>query len=219
MPRQKADPKTPRKPREPKVPKVKADNPRAAKGGNKVELSPDQMREAFLHHNTKVIGLRAKADAARTLLNEAYTDAKSDGFAKKKFDIARFLSSPKTEHKVKAEVAERLQVARWMGHPLGAQMDMFNEPDRTPVVDRAYDAGKQASMENRQRTPPHDPSTDAYRAWMAGYDDHQRELHGGFKAAVRPDQVENRLSGGLAATAPMTDIPPLVAAGEGDDDE
>ena len=56
------------------------------------------------------------------------------------------------------------------------QMDLFEEPDRTPAADRAYDAGKQASMENQPRKPPHDPSTIQYERWMAGYADHQATL-------------------------------------------
>ena len=75
-----------------------------------------------------------------------------------------------------------LQVARWLGHPMGAQLDMFEAPDRTPIADRAYDEGKQASIENRSAKPSYAPETEAYRSYMSGYHDHQRELAGGLKA-------------------------------------
>lgn len=205
-------PKAPKASKPAKAPKTpKAENPRARKGGNKVELSADQQRQSFLTHNTQIIALRAKLKIAKDHLDEAFDDAKSVGFKKLHFDVARDLSGPpKSEKKVESDVTTRLLVARWIGHKLGAQMDLFNEPDRTPIVDRAYDAGKQASMEGKARKPEHDASTAAYRAWIAGFDDHQRQLMGGFKAASRPDQVENRVAG-------LSDDGPDV--GDDDDDD
>jgi hypothetical protein len=64
---------------------------------------------------------------------------------------------------------------------MGAQLDMFSEPDRTPATDRAYDEGKQASMENRQGKPPYDPSLPQHQKWLEGYADHQATLAKGFK--------------------------------------
>lgn len=112
---------------------------------------------------------------------------REDGFTVKLFDIADALGTVKGEARVVGEVKDRLQVARWMGHAMGNQLDLFEEPDRTPSDDVAYDQGKMASMENRAAKPPHDPSTSQYKAYMAGFHDHQRQLAGGIKA---PDGVD-----------------------------
>jgi hypothetical protein len=50
-------------------------------------------------------------------------------------------------------------------------------------------------MQNEPRKPPHAPETEAYRAWMDGYESHQRELAGGFKApsAVSRPEPEGEL--------------------------
>jgi hypothetical protein len=69
-----------------------------------------------------------------------------------------------------------MQAARWVGSGIGAQLDLFVQPNRTPAAERAYDEGKQASMENKPRKPPYDPSTTQFRSWMKGFNEHQGTL-------------------------------------------
>lgn len=90
--------------------------------------------------------------------------------------------TPEGEAAARALIAQQLQAAQWNNSKLGDQLGLFLEPDRTPSVDVAYDAGKFDSASNRPRKPNYDPSTEQYRSYMAGYDDHQRQLSGGFKA-------------------------------------
>lgn len=203
----------------PKTKPPHATNGRATPGSNsKPTLSDNEKRASFLHFNQQITGLRAKMNAAKKLLDDAYTEAKAAGFAKKKFEIAASLGDVKGELKIKSEVRDRLEVARWLGHPLGAQMDLFDEPDRTPIVDRAYEEGKTDSMSGKPRNPAakYSPDTDAWRAYCAGFDDHQRELHGGFKKLdQRPDEIENQVakradretsSGDLASQQGIDDV-------------
>jgi hypothetical protein len=154
----------PRKPRAKKAPVANGSKP----GDNgPPDLTFDEKRALFLSHNGSVVEARAKVVAAKKILD----------FPKKEFDIARDLASGvRGETKIKADVTTRLRVARYIGHKLGAQYDLFAEPDRTPAVDTAYDAGKMASMNNEPRKPPHAPETEQYRAWVAGYNDHQGTL-------------------------------------------
>lgn len=205
--------KGPQAPKEAKPPEARPENPRATKGGNKIELSPDEQRASFLRINQQIVGLRAKADAANKLVKDALADAKASGFLKKDFDIARDLADK--DNKIKDEVTRRLRIAQWLGHPIGAQLDMFAEPDRTPIVDRAYDDGKMASMEGKPRKPPHAAETDAARAWFGGFDDHQRELQGGFKTLTpKEGEVENK----IARMGPQTSSLKLVSQGVEEDE-
>ena len=68
--------------------------------------------------------------------------------------------------------------------PLGPQLQMFGEPDRTPAVDRAFDEGKRCAMEGGTRKPPYSPELPQFEAWMKGYYEGQEatiEKGGGFK--------------------------------------
>lgn len=176
-----------------KSPKTR--KPRAAKkappaNGSKVGgngeppvLSFDEERALFLRHRKLIEDQEAKVAAIKLVLDGLYADAKVDGkFTKEEFRIARDLAaSPKREAKVAGDVRKRLRVARFIGHPMGRQFDLFEQPDRTPAVESAYDAGKQASMENRPRRPPHAPEVPQYEEWMRGYNDHQATLAAAFK--------------------------------------
>jgi hypothetical protein len=177
---------------------TKAKGPRDAKAGdNKPPRTFDEERALFLSHNRVMIDARAKVNAAKAIELDALMAAKADGFDKKDFDIARDLAAGhKPEAKVETDVRRRLRVARFVGHKLGEQYDLFELPDRTPAVDRAYDAGKQASMENKPRKPPHAPESEQYAAWIAGYNAHQETIMSGFKAPPSTDADGDEIKSG-----------------------
>lgn len=191
-----------------KKPKTKPDAPGAVEApgpslgdnsGDRTKasrLTDSEERELFASHRTIWNGLTAK----QKLLDEQWARAKGslkgDGFKVLHMQIADQLITPKGEKKVHADVKDRLWVARMIGHALGKQMDLFEAPDRTPAVDRAYDDGRTASIDNQPRKPPHDPSTEQYREWMRGYNDHQEELcnrvgRGGGELPATDDTVAN----------------------------
>lgn len=140
-------------------------------------LTDNQERELFSRHREtwKAVMNQQK------LLDEKFSKIKgaikADGFKVLHMRIADDLASPKGEKKVHADVKDRLWVARMIGHALGRQMDFFDQPDRTPAVDRAYQEGRTASIENqpRQCTQYHE-TTEQFREFMRGYNDHQEEL-------------------------------------------
>ena len=146
-----------RKPGRPK--KEKAAKANGAAGHNQAE---DAIRENFLQHR----GVWNQLTAKQKLLDKQWQDAKAalkaDGHKVVQMKIADALSgSARAEARVYGEVEDRLKVARYIGHKLGAQYDLFAQPDRTPAVDVARDQGKQASMENEPKKPPYGMSVDA----------------------------------------------------------
>ena len=182
-------------------------------------LTPDEKRQLFLSHRTswKAHLEKQKAlDEARTKLVAAL---KNDGFTVKQFELADQLDTLKGEAKVSGEVKDRLQVARWIGHPMGAQLDLFadtgakpGQPAGAASADAAYDKGKQASMENR----PAKPQDEGYAAdsaqwnhYMAGYHEHQRELGGGIKAPADVNQSTMAQQPG-APQGDTDEIPPAL---------
>ena len=57
--------------------------------------------------------------------------------AVKRFKRAVELSTPEGEARLREEIAATLEVARWLGSPVGTQFTFELEPDRTPAVDQA----------------------------------------------------------------------------------
>lgn len=131
----------------------------------------EENRKLFLNvHLPEVKKLRERLASATANLRNAYKTAKAEGsFTKADFDTAIQIEDAEREAKAKARIARQLTIARYMGKSLGAQLELFLEPDRTPASDLAYEEGKQAALENRAAKPDYDPSTEQYRRYMEGY--------------------------------------------------
>lgn len=167
----------------------KADKPgggQTRKRGTKAAAPPtatvdpandDAKRELFLHHRQAWIGWQAKVKALDKIGDDVKAALKADGFLIAEFKCADQLADQRGEIKVKSEVSMRLRVARWIGHPMGAQLDLFAKAD-TAAKRNPYDEGKQCSMENRPGKPPSEwgPDSVEYRDFMQGYHDHQETL-------------------------------------------
>lgn len=148
----------------------------------------DEIRRLFITHRTSWNEVQAKLKVVEKLVSDVKSALKSDGYTVKQMQIADQLATVKGDAKVQAEVKDRLQVAQWMGHPMGAQLDMFSQPDRTPAVDRAFEDGKTAGMEGRVRRPPHSPETPQHESWMNGYYQGQEILQGKVGTGALADQ-------------------------------
>ncbi len=169
---------------------------RAAKKHNSAaesdQRTEDQIRAGFLHHRQAWNNMMAKQKAIDSQWTDCKAALKADGYKIIHMQIADDLSgSPKAEAKVHAAVRDRLQVAQWVGHPMGAQLDLFAQPDRTPATDRAYDEGKQAFMEDKRATPPYAPGVPQYTQWLSGYHDAQdARVRGGLRMLEDKEQED-----------------------------
>jgi hypothetical protein len=132
-------------------------------------LTEDQERALFFHHLNRVKAQKAVVASETGSLRSLYKIAKADGFSKKDIDFALSLESRKEEETLE-ERRRQQRIAFWLQHPIGTQPDMFDfQPDRTPLADRAYEAGKIAGMKGEPNRPPHDENTEAGQKWMAGW--------------------------------------------------
>lgn len=146
--------------------------PKAAAAKPTASASPDTDKEAkalFLQNLNKIARLVKLKDAAVADLRNAFKTAKADGFLKRDFDDAFEIQKADGEKKKKAAIARSLQVARWLGCDLGAQLDLFAEPSRVPASDRAFEEGERDAMENKAAKPDYHPSTEQHRRYMEGY--------------------------------------------------
>jgi hypothetical protein len=90
-----------------------------------------------------------------------------------------------------AEILEgQLEVARWMGAPLGTQfkLDLLGPDD----VQKARQEGENAGRSNQPCRPPGEfiPGSDLYRAWTDGWTDGQAKAHGGYQRP--PESIMER---------------------------
>lgn len=169
--------KTPKKAAGGKTPKAQKE-PKAA--AEKTAPTPkifntpmDEENQKLFHHHLPIVkNLRDKVATATANLRNAYKTAKAEGaFTKADFDTAIQIEDAEKEAKTKARIARQLVIARYMGKSLGAQLELFMEPDRTPASDIAYEEGRQAALQNVQggAKPPYDPSTEQFRRFMEGF--------------------------------------------------
>lgn len=165
------------------------------------QLSDDETAKLFFQHKRAYsAALDTKKVAAAKFL-ETCKLAKAELGAGVVADIktALELESEEGEAKIKAAIEAQLRVARWMNVPIGAQAEMFGEPDRTPAVDRAWAEGKRDGLQGLTLKPPYDPSTPQYGRYQEGW-------HAG--------QAVN--GAGIRAPADDADLrPPFMRDGEG----
>lgn len=172
-----------------KAPKTKPDVPGAAGaaaaaakiGDNskkRPELSTDEWRALALQHKHNYEGALAKKKKTDADFKNVCKTAKADGITVAQIKTMIACDSPEGEAKERSAIAATLQAAAWMGSPLGTQLAMFSEPDRTPSVDRAFDEGKQASMEGKPAKPPYAPDLPQYKSYMDGYAEDQTRRAG-----------------------------------------
>jgi hypothetical protein len=149
-------------------------------GGN--TMDPEK-RELFLADKRKYAELKEKAGKAASALRAHGKTIKADGFTLRQIQLAIQLDSPEAEAEFKALIANDLLAAQYAGAPIGRQLQLFLEPDRTPAVDLAYDMGVQDSMENKAARPPFDPSTPQHARYLEGFhDDTERRTKAGITA-------------------------------------
>lgn len=150
------------------------------------DLTDDESRALFLQYVGEIDRTQKKK---RDLVNPldaqiklARKKAKADGFPKEMIDDALRQRDMEPDQ-VQAEIQMRVKVARWTGKAPGYQPDMFSDMvDRTPVIDRAYEHGKEAGMAGDDFKCPdrYAPGSDTGQAWMRGWKDGQQVLASAF---------------------------------------
>ncbi len=165
-------------------------------GHNSQELTDEQQQVLFFQHKAKIISLKEKIASETALLRNAYKLAKSEGFTKKDIDFAISLENDNDNEALERRRREAM-IARWMGHPIGTQPDMFDDAKSSHGADRNFEEGKRAGMAGEDNASPHNLSTEAGQAWTKGWHEGQKalfkvkEIQGGTSLIkAHPDQGE-----------------------------
>ena len=83
-----------------------------------------------------------------------------------------------------------MRLARWMGMPIGFQVDMF--ADRSPIEDKWAEEGKTAGLAGENCTPPASLPASGVQIWIQAWHAGQAVLASAFakKAKDTPAQQE-----------------------------
>lgn len=133
-------------------------------------LTEDQQRAlGFLHKGKYEKALADKKAAAAAFLN-CTKIAKADGVSVDDIKLLIRLDTPEGEASLRAELNRQLEVARWAGSEIGTQFSLLDEPDRSPLEDRAFEEGKRAGMKGESLNSPYEGAAGAAYAegWHIG---------------------------------------------------
>lgn len=152
----------------------------------------DADRRALLLNDwiPKIERAEAQIKELKASLGETYKGCKAElGYSKADIKYIMDLEGDHSEE-VAEEVIRKIEIARFLEHPLGTQFTFFDAPDRAPVDEKAENEGRQAGLRASDRTPPYDPTTSQFQAWLYGYDAGQKEVRDAFErrneaAAIR----------------------------------
>lgn len=172
---------------------------------NNGDVAEDKTNQAlFLDHFAKITEQRKKADKANSDLRNLYKKAKADGFTKKEIDYAVDLMKDEDDKMVQERLRQQ-QIARWMGHKIGTQGELFEAADRTPILEKAKAEGFRAgSMGAGSSTCPYEGQQG--QEWLKGWHEAQDTLKQAFiDKNQRPDTELHRT------------LPPDAPRGEYDD--
>lgn len=143
-------------------------------------LTDDERRAILLNGVKKIEEFQEEMKSWNGKLRAERKRLKAHDFEKHEVDWALKLRSAEDDEVVE-ERRRQDQIARWLGHPVGSQLEMFDGVDRTPLVDRASTEGLNSGMAGDRCSPPYDMGTEAGQTWIAQWHVGQGILMSAFK--------------------------------------
>lgn len=119
-------------------------------------LTEDQHRALGFYHQGKYNELLTAKKLADANLKVGAKRALADGISVDDIKLLNRLDTPEGEASLRAELNRQLEVARWVGSEIGTQFSLLDEPDRTPLEDRAFAEGKRAGMKGESLNSPYE---------------------------------------------------------------
>lgn len=142
------------------------------------EMTDDQRYSLLEQHRQQHERLLATKKAADAALRNHGKIVKADLGKSGMVQIKSLIeaSTPEGEAAIRARIEQDAQVLRWLGVPIGTQTDMFPDTDRTPIAERAFNAGKRQGLAGESCNNPHHVTTEAHREHNRGYEAGQEQL-------------------------------------------
>jgi ribosome modulation factor len=147
-------------------------------------LTPREQEALFFSHLNPLLRQKAKCDEERAKYNKLRKQAKAEGFKLRIMDEAVRIHEAEDDEIIAQEIKDRVQMAAWMGLPVGSQLGMFDTDHLAPLVDRARSEGKVAGALGKEPRSAYDESTEAGQAWLEGWNDGQAGMRDDLKSGM-----------------------------------
>lgn len=148
--------------------------------------SNDEYVEQVFHDTLGTIK-QDKSEIASIMvgIKDAYDKAKGVGIPKSVFKWAQELED-KDINEVIRDLEWKIKVARWLGHPLGRQLDLL-DTDRAPAEERAFAEGMAAGKGRKENANPYGGDSAMGREWQRGFNEGTAFANKDLSAALNPD--------------------------------
>lgn len=174
-------------PKESKPRKVRGEKPAPSTVAGSNTMDPDK-RALFLKDKDDYAKAKERLNKAQQAVRALGKVIKADGFTMRQIKLAIQLETPEGEADFKALIANDLLAAQYAGAPIGSQLSLFIEPDRTPAVDMAADEGQRDALEGNPAKPGYAPSTPQYQSYLDAYhSETERRVKEGIGSDVKPN--------------------------------
>ena len=186
-----AKPKAPKSPGS--FPEPSADNEAVEPGHNqpKVALSEDQQRAIFFKHRSDYEKSVNAQKAAAADLKMVVKRIKSEGTRLADIKLAISLGDPQASTAMRERLERDLQIARWVGAPVGTQFSLLDDVDRQPIDDRVREEGKMAGLNGEKCEAPRTLPGNLVTVWVSGWSEGQEILMGRVKQHNEEQRAED----------------------------
>ncbi|MCO6050871.1 hypothetical protein NGM99_13890 [Mesorhizobium sp. RP14(2022)] len=172
----------------------------AAVGHNSGDMSETDRKALFFLNRDdywKAMAAKKAADARVKLVGKQIkADLGEHGLLQIKAYEQSQTAEGKAELQAKQE-AER-QAMAWAGVPINTQLDLLT--DLAPLDERAFNDGQDAGMRGETLDNPHDPNTDAGRAYEKGWKSGQEAIFAIRKKRADEASTDELIKGERPAT-------------------
>jgi hypothetical protein len=147
----------------------------------KVPQNEEERQATFYRHTGEYEKALEKKKAADAAFKNVCKIIKTEGIQIEDIKTAISLKDPAGSAILRDLIERQLRVARWMNAPVGTQFSMLDEVDRTPIDERAYEAGKRAGLAGDPATPPRSYTGELITKWTEGFNEGNAVLAQGIK--------------------------------------
>ena len=185
--------------------------------GHNSGLTENQERALFFDHLKKIEASEEELKKMKASHARLFKAAKADGYLKKDIEFAMRLRADSSDGEEMVEERRReMRIAKWLQHPVGTQMDMFDK-DRTTAVEKAFELGKNAGMEGQTCISPYDASGKQSEAWIKGWHEGQEAIFAIKKK--KADEESPIIQAAEQSDAGDEDINDAIAGADDGDEE
>lgn len=180
--------------KEPKEPKITKPRGKAAlvKGDDEPKrnrILSETVEKTFIRELKNLQETEADMAAAKGKLSQIYKRLDNVGLTKDQMKFVRKLDKMNVAE-VKEDLRTKLALAQLVGHEIGRQADMFDNKDRTPLEDQAYDAGFGVGLLGKSNVNPWGMNKIEGQNWSRGFNEGNAQRNIALNEEINGDIIK-----------------------------